>query len=222
MGTIKKSILKETVNQVITKKVLRHIAAKQLDKFLYRNALEMDGKQLKQEKLDKYTFMVSILDQVIANLDKGYIKPSVMKKLAQVFINDSYSLDRHKKLNPIKEAYREKYGDYPPNFLLLSPGKGCNLHCTGCYASSKSAKAEKLDFETSRKIVREAHDLFGDRFITISGGEPFLYKSEGKTIFDLFEEFDDMLFLVYTNGTLITKEVAQKCNNAKIYNLFFC
>ena len=69
---------------------------------------------------------------------------------------------------------------------------------------------EKLDFETSRRIISEAHDILGSRFITISGDEPFLYKSDGKNLIDLFEEFNDMFFLVYTNGTLITEGLAHK------------
>lgn len=173
MKSIKSSIFGEAVNQVITKKVLRDIAVKQLDKYLYNNLMELGRQQLRQEKLDKYFFMTSIVNQARKNLDKGVIKPDVMKKMAKVFVGDSFTADRHKKLNPVKEKYRQKYGDYPPQFLVLSPGKGCNLHCTGCYASSMSAKAEKLDFETSRRIIREAHDIFGSRFMVISGGNHF-------------------------------------------------
>lgn len=210
MKSVRQSIFKEAVNQIISNKVLRGIAVKQMDKYLYNNLMSMGRQQLEQEKLDQYSFMTSIVNQIRKNLDKGFIKPKVMKKMAQVFVGDSYSPDRHQKLNPSKEAFKEKYGDYPPQFLVLSPGKGCNLHCTGCYASADSAIAEKLDFETSRRIVREAHDIFGSRFMVISGGEPFMYKADGKTILDLFEEFNDMFFLVYTNGTLLTEGLANK------------
>jgi len=105
----------------------------------------------------------------------------------------------------------------PPTFLVLSPGKSCNLHCVGCYASSDAATAEKLNFETSRRIVQENHDVFGSRFMTISGGEPFMYKADGKTMFDIFEEFNDTFFLVYTNSTLITEAIAEKL--AKLGNV---
>ncbi len=50
----------------------------------------------------------------------------------------------------------------------------------------------------------------GGRFITISGGEPFVYKSEGKTLLDIYKKYDDMVFLVYTNGIVINEEVAQR------------
>ncbi|HFB61358.1 MAG TPA: radical SAM protein, partial [Bacteroidetes bacterium] len=217
MKNIKQTIFKEAVNQIISNKMLRGVAAKQLDKYLYTSLMSMGRAQLEQEKLDQYAFMSSIVKQVRTNLDKGFIKPDVMKRMAQVFVGDNYSPDRHKKINPVKEAYKEKYGDYPPQFITLSPGKGCNLHCVGCYASSDAAVAEKLDFETTRRIVREAHDIFGSRFMVISGGEPFMYRADGKTILDIFEEFNDMFFLVYTNGTLITEGLADKL--AKLANV---
>ena len=130
--------------------------------------------------------------------------------MVKVFVGDSYTPDRSKKTNGVKEEYHRKYGEYPPQFLVLSPGKGCNLKCTGCYAATDSYSTVALDFKTSQRILREAHDIFANRFITISGGEPFLYKTEEGSLFNLFEEFNDVFFLVYTNGTLITKEVAQK------------
>ena len=67
---------------------------------------------------------------------------------------------------------------------------------------------QKLVFETVRRVVQDVHNQFGSKFITISGGEPFMYLSDGKTIWDIFEEFNDMFFLVYTNGTLMTQEAA--------------
>jgi MoaA/NifB/PqqE/SkfB family radical SAM enzyme len=217
MTNVKESIFKGMVNQAISNKVLRGMAVKQLKKYLYNSLMDMVSVQLKQERLDQYAFTSSIVDQASKNLDKGFIKPEVVKKMAKVFAGDSYSPDRYKKLNPVKEAYKEKYGDYPPQFLVLAPGKGCNLHCTGCYASAEPASAEALDFETTRRIVREAHDLFASRFMTITGGEPILYKSDGKTLLDIFEEFNDMFFLIYTNGTLINQELAEKL--AKLGNV---
>lgn len=210
MSSVKQTIFQGMVNQAISNKVLRGIAVKQLKKYLYNSLMEMVSVQLQQERLDQYAFTSSIVDQACKNLDKGFIKPAVAKKMVKVFAGDAYSPDRFKKLNPVKEDYKEKYGDYPPQFLVLAPGKACNLQCTGCYASADPSSAEKLDYETTRRIVREAHDLFGSRFMTITGGEPFLYKSDEKTLIDIFEEFNDMFFLVYTNGTRINKEIADK------------
>jgi uncharacterized Fe-S cluster-containing radical SAM superfamily protein len=54
------------------------------------------------------------------------------------------------------------------------------------------------------------HDIAGSRFVVISGGEPFLWKDEGKGILDLAEDFSDVFFLVYTNSLLIGREEAER------------
>jgi len=43
----------------------------------------------------------------------------------------------------------------PPSTLTISPGKTCNLQCTGCYASA-GPTAEKLDWSTFDSIITEA------------------------------------------------------------------
>jgi len=213
MKSIRKNFFKETVSATMSHKFLRKIAVKQLDKQLHKAVMDSSRNLLYEEKVDQYHFLSSLLGQARQNLEKGFISPNVLLKMIGTLVKKSYNPDRHAKLNPVKEAYKNKYGEYPPQFLTLSPGKGCNLHCTGCYASSDISLAEKLDFETSRRILQEAHDIFGTRFMVISGGEPFMYKSHGKTILDLFEEFNDIFFLVYTNGTLINEEMARKLAN---------
>lgn len=37
-----------------------------------------------------------------------------------------------------------------------------------------------------------------------------MYNSDGKTLLDIFEKYSDMFFMVYTNGTLITRKMAQR------------
>uniref|UniRef100_A0A7C6AAL3 Radical SAM protein n=1 Tax=candidate division WOR-3 bacterium TaxID=2052148 RepID=A0A7C6AAL3_UNCW3 len=96
-----------------------------------------------------------------------------------------------------------------PGFLVLSPGKRCNLRCPDCYANSASEN-NILDFAVLNRIVTEAKEFWGVRFFVISGGEPFIYRSQGKGILDLAKAHPDSLFLVYTNGTLITEAVAKE------------
>lgn len=105
--------------------------------------------------------------------------------------------------------FRKENGTNPPGFLTLSPGKACNLHCTGCYANA-GVDAEKLDWNTFDRIITEAKTLWGVRFLVISGGEPLAYRSEGKGILDAIEKHPDIFFLMYTNGTLISDDVAKR------------
>jgi MoaA/NifB/PqqE/SkfB family radical SAM enzyme len=46
----------------------------------------------------------------------------------------------------------------------------------------------------------------GIHFVTFSGGEPFLRED----LFDLYEKYKDIIFQIYTNGTLITEAVAHR------------
>ncbi len=105
--------------------------------------------------------------------------------------------------------FHARFGTNPPGFLTISPGKTCNLHCTGCYASAGET-AEKLNWTTFDRIITEAETQWGMPFIVISGGEPLAYKSEGKGILDAVEKHPDIFFLMYTNGTLITDGVADR------------
>ncbi|MGQ9632604.1 MAG: radical SAM protein [bacterium] len=108
------------------------------------------------------------------------------------------------------ERFRREFGFDPPSFLTISPGKFCNLRCEGCYASSFSGASERLDYDVLDRIVAEKTELWGSHFTVISGGEPLLYRSRGKDIFDLAEEHRDNFFLVYTNGTVISEDVAER------------
>ncbi|MCE5207185.1 MAG: radical SAM protein [Chloroflexi bacterium] len=109
----------------------------------------------------------------------------------------------------VMSQFHDQYGTNPPGFLVLSPGKACNLHCTGCYASA-GADAEKLDWNTVDRIITEAKTLWGLRFIVISGGEPLAYHSEGKGILDAVEKNPDIFFLMYTNGILIDDAMSKR------------
>ncbi|RLC40172.1 MAG: hypothetical protein DRH33_00795 [Candidatus Nealsonbacteria bacterium] len=105
----------------------------------------------------------------------------------------------------------EKEGFEAPWFFVISPLKYCDLSCPGCYALADKGKT-MLDFKLLNRIVKDARRL-GIRFLTISGGEPFIYYDEKnrKTILDFFYENRDIYFQVYTNGTsLVDKLLAEK------------
>ncbi len=98
----------------------------------------------------------------------------------------------------------------PPGFIVLAPSQRCNLQCTGCYAGSTNRTVSMLPYSIVDRIISDVHDVFGRRFVVITGGEPFIYKSDGKTLLDIFEKYNDVFFLVYTNGILLTPSIAQK------------
>lgn len=115
-----------------------------------------------------------------------------------------------------KRRFAARHGCTPPDFLTLSPGRACNLRCVGCYANAGLAR-EKLPFAVLDRIVNEARQLWGTRFFVVSGGEPLAYRDGGLGVLDLAERHQDCFFLFYTNGTLITDELARRL--ARLGNL---
>jgi len=91
-----------------------------------------------------------------------------------------------------------------PATIVISPTMRCNLNCVGCYAGSYGNQDELSKDEVIR-ILSEARAL-GTKYFVISGGEPFVYKP----LFDVAACFDDCSFQIYTNGHLITKDVAER------------
>lgn len=89
-------------------------------------------------------------------------------------------------------------------FFVISPTMSCNLRCKGCYAAEYDKKND-LPYEIIDRIFSEAKQM-GIYFITVSGGEPFTRKD----LLDLFQKHSDIYFQVFTNGTLIDKNLAQK------------
>lgn len=112
-----------------------------------------------------------------------------------------------------RKAFREAYGFTPPYLLVVSPTMRCNLRCYGCYAGSYAKR--DLDFDAIVRVLEEAKGM-GIYFVVISGGEPFVWDR----IFDLFEAEGDMYFQVYTNGSLIDEDVAERL--AEVGNVLPC
>jgi MoaA/NifB/PqqE/SkfB family radical SAM enzyme len=163
-----------------------------------------------QDKAHIFRALVHSVDRALA---QGHISETLVKKVLRDQVNvfaGSAPSAAH------EHFYQEHGGHGPPFFLVISPGKLCNLRCKGCYASSGN-DSEKLDWEVFDRIITEAQTLWGSRFIVISGGEPLAYRSQGKGILDAAAKHQDMFFLMYTNGTLIDEEMAARM--AEVGNL---
>jgi MoaA/NifB/PqqE/SkfB family radical SAM enzyme len=103
-----------------------------------------------------------------------------------------------------RDAFHKKYGFEPPNAMVISPTMRCNLRCYGCYAGEYN-KSDDLDPQLLERVIDEANAI-GIFFITVSGGEPFI----SEDVLRLWEKHRDIFFQVYTNGTLIDREMAKR------------
>lgn len=154
---------------------------------------------------DKYDMAVAILDSTSRAFDRGIIGPAANDKIMNLLLQQGFL-----KKDPRHEAFRRRYGIYPPGFMVISPTMRCNLTCRDCYAGSHIRVRDTLPYAVLSRILDEKAALWGSHFTVISGGEPFMYEDSGKTIIDVFSEHPDQYFLVYTNGTLIDRPTAER------------
>ncbi len=101
------------------------------------------------------------------------------------------------------KARRKKGVIFPP-FLHLSVINSCNLRCQGCWVDVQSPR-EMVSLGELDSIVRDAKS-HGNAFFGLLGGEPFLHPN----LLDLLERHPDCYFQIFTNGQLITPEIAQR------------
>jgi MoaA/NifB/PqqE/SkfB family radical SAM enzyme len=155
---------------------------------------------------DRAEMGVVIMRAVERALAKGLLGPASLRKLLKILVGDVLIKQGDWS---VKARFKAERGGDPPDLLLISPTKTCNLRCIGCYADSGPTR-EKLDWAVLDRLVGEAHDLWGTRFFVFSGGEPMAYRDDGKGVLDLAEKHDDCFFMMYTNGTLIDDHVARR------------
>jgi len=163
-----------------------------------------------QVRRDKYDITVAMVHSIARGVSHGTISKKALNRLFDTLLDNVF-------LTKQRMDATEHLGFEPPLFVLISPGKKCNLHCTGCYACSDSQSAAKLDWDTFDRIITEKERLWGSYLTVISGGEPFMWEDNGLDLLDMALRHPSQFFLVYTNSTLITKSVANEL--AKLGNI---
>lgn len=205
------------------KKALGETAVKQALRYISTNPEENLGKLMKlgeslareeyhKEYVRKWAEMFADENnnwrQMVVRLLRE-IDPGVRDKLlANYFVNAGILCPGR-----LRES-GAKYGIHVPWAILIDPTGRCNLRCKGCWAAEYD-RTKDMDFATLDRILTEAEEL-GIRFFVISGGEPTVRMHD---LMRLAEIHDESTFHVFTNGTLITPEIARRF--AEIGNVTF-
>lgn len=197
------------LNSLVTNKTTRNLLEGRLEKYMKQKIFN-DPESQASEVVRHYVFLAlwTMYKSFVRNIDKGNISSKAMKGILDTLLESV--LLRKKVSNESKQNFKNKYGMLPPSLITISPTKKCNLRCTGCYAASSPETGTTLSWSLLNRVIEDAYSNMGMRFFVISGGEPLLYKSENKTILDLAEKWNDCFFLMYTNGTLINKDMASR------------
>src|SRR5687767_8230450 len=123
--------------------------------------------------------------------------PKVIRKFIVNFgIRGIRSVEKHKA--------RIARGEYFPPFLFISAISGCQLRCQGCWVDV-SGPSRRIALADLSRIVTDAQ-RHGNSYFGILGGEPFLHPE----LLDFFAAHPDSFFQVFTNGQLITDEIARR------------
>lgn len=129
----------------------------------------------------------------------GRILKNTDKKCLYKFV---YNMGVKGTLGFARYQRRLKKGDFFPAFHFISVTDDCNLNCQGCWVTHKKKNA-RMSPETLNRIINETKAK-GSYFFGILGGEPLMYKP----LFEVLRKHPDCYFQLFTNGTLLTKEVA--------------
>ena len=134
-----------------------------------------------------------------------------------------------RRMREIRAAHHDR-GLHVPPFMILSVTNRCNLKCAGCYArASAAAEADRggrppaateageaadrsgasarreMTAEQVGSVIGQAHDL-GVGVVLVAGGEPLLRPE----LLSIGAEFPDMIFLLFTNGLLVTDSIVRR------------
>ncbi len=104
--------------------------------------------------------------------------------------------------------------EYTPRLIFWEVTKGCNLRCIHCRATATELMSP-ADLPTGKALnIISQIAQFANPILVLSGGEP-LYRQD---IFQLAEYATSLGIrtALATNGTLVTKDVAEKIKNAGI------
>lgn len=104
------------------------------------------------------------------------------------------------------ELYKRRLrrGEHFPPFLFISVISGCQLRCQGCWVDV-DAPSRHISLAEMNRMLNDAK-RHGNSYFGILGGEPFLHPQ----LLEIFAAHPDCYFQVFTNGQLITNDVARE------------
>ncbi|MBW1708779.1 MAG: radical SAM protein [Deltaproteobacteria bacterium] len=195
-----KTLLQTMINnKTVRKKIISFIEQKS-----YQDAIEVNSdNRPRQVQEDRHDYSMALLHGFLRAFELGQISKHGIDRLMEIFLSKVV-------MNKESEEASCSLGLDLPFFLVISPTGKCNLKCTGCYATSDSSQKVSLDFNTFDRILTEKRELWGSHFTAISGGEPLLWRDGKFDFLDMIERHSNNMFMFYTNGTLITDEVAKR------------
>jgi MoaA/NifB/PqqE/SkfB family radical SAM enzyme len=201
------------VERGLRSKALRGLMVNELKKRLVAQTIAEAGARPARVVQDQVDMERAVIYSINRALERKQVAPSFIQRFLKTLLTNWVL--RPAELENMGQRFAERHGGQrPPVTMVISPTKACNLHCVGCYASSGLGTAERLEWEVLDRIISEAKTEWEMRFFTISGGEPLAYRSNGHHLLDMVAKNEDCFFLMYTNGTLLDEQMAERMAQA--------
>jgi len=204
LTSLKQTVLVHAINALFS--LLARIKSERVFRWSYSLIVLIAEKLVKKDYyVEKIRWIKEIFDSdhpslsVTKKILRG-TNPHHRKMIIKTFVINQLLVGTNRR----KHFSETDDGFYPPGFFVISPSMKCNLNCYGCYAGSYEKDAE-LTFEEIDRVLNQAKEM-GVFFCVVSGGEPLFHPR----IFDIFEKHNDVIFHIYTNGSLIDRETCQK------------
>lgn len=103
-----------------------------------------------------------------------------------------------------------------PIIISWNMTRACNLACLHCYRDAGSAAYNELTTDEAFDLIDEI-EKSGFKMLILSGGEPLIRKD----VFEIikYASSKKLKIMLGTNGTLITRAIAEKCLKAGVARL---
>ncbi len=204
--SIERAIASEYIDFCARVPTIRHrMLGRGLEKLRRHNVNENPHDNPPRVQELRYVSMRNLISSYARALDDGRISPRVRRAFVKNFIGQSLMGQEER-----QAPFVAKYGYEPPAWMTISPTQVCNLNCSGCYAGSHNKTRATLPYDVFMKVLADKRQAWGSHFTVISGGEPMLYQSQGKDIYDCLAHAHQDYHLMYTNGVLIDRDAAKR------------
>ncbi len=145
-------------------------------------------------------------DKLIADI----LRATLRNPKETVFLRKYHKHQMQMEKNRLEQ---EEKGRHIPLFLISSITSACNLACKGCYARANGLCGEHgreplLTAGQWDSIFQQAEES-GIAFVLLAGGEPLLRRD----VLNKAAEHEGILFPIFTNGTMLDKEVLRLMDN---------
>jgi len=178
-----------------------------IERYLKKLIIEEESKELfsEREREDRFYAALGLIKAVLLAYKNGSkaVKEHIRRNFENAVVHYEEKQDKI-------QAYKEKYGEEPPYFLTISPTAICNLNCPDCYAKSTPKTQISLTADEVDWLLKANKEEWGNWFVVISGGEPFMWRDGDIDLIEMAKRHQDQFFLVYTNGTLINEKTAKR------------